>query len=63
MNDHQVQIIEKFSNSNYLLAYNENDDLGKIIKKAKKFKPEKYISNTDKMITIIEDFIDNDKKI
>ena len=59
MNDHQKQIIEKFSNAGYILAYNEGDDLGKIIEKSKEFKPKKYISNTDNMIKIITDFIDN----
>lgn len=60
INDHQVQIIEKFSTAKYLLAYNENDDLGKIIQQSKKFIPKKYISNTQKMIRVIENFIDND---
>lgn len=59
INDHQVQIIEKFSNAKYLLAYNENDDLGKIIQQSKKFTPKKYISNTKKMVSLIENFIDN----
>lgn len=58
MNDHQKQIIENFSKSGYILAYNENDDLGKIIKKSKKFKPKKYISNTKNVIDVISDYID-----
>lgn len=63
INDHQIQIIEKFSQAKYLLAYNEGDNLESVINKTKNFKPKKYISNTDKMISIIEDFIDNDNKI
>ena len=59
MNDHQVQIISKFSNDGLLLAYNENDDLGEVIKKSKTFKPKNYKSNTNNMINIIENFIDN----
>lgn len=59
MNNHQVQIIERFTNAGYILPYNEEDDLGKIIKKAKSFKPNKYNSNTDKMIKLISNFIDN----
>lgn len=57
INDHQKQIIDKFEKAGYLLSYNEGDDLGKIIKKAANFKPNKYISNTDNMIRIIRDFI------
>ena len=59
MNDHQKQIIEKFTKAGYILSYNENDDLGDILKNIKSFKPKKYISNTDKMIKLITNFIDN----
>ena len=59
INDHQVQIVNEFSKKGYILAYNEGDDLSEIIKKAKNFKPEKYVSNTDNLIKIIKDFIDN----
>ena len=59
INDHQVQIINKFSKLKYLLPYNEGDDLGKIIKKARKFTPNKYKSNTANMIKLITNYIDN----
>ena len=59
MNDHQVQIVNQFVKKNYILAYNEGDDLGKIIKKAKKFKPAKYKSNTNNIISIIGKFIND----
>ena len=57
-NDHQLQIIENFSNDGYILSLDNFDELDKILEKAMKFKPKKYVSNTDKMIKIIEDFID-----
>ncbi len=57
-NNHQLQIIENFSNDGYILGLNNFDDLGEKLKEAKKFKPKKYKSNTDNMIKIIEDFID-----
>ena len=63
INDHQVQIVDRFSESGYLLSYKDGDNLKDILTKAKKFKPKKYISNTDKMINIIENFIDNDTKV
>ena len=59
MNDHQVQIINEFAKAGYILAYNENDDLSKILKKAEKFKPNKYVSNTNNFVNMIKDFIDN----
>ena len=57
-NDHQIQIIENFSNDGYILGLDNFDELDKVLEKAKTFKPKKYVSNTDKMIKIIEDFID-----
>ena len=59
MNDHQLQIVSRFSEMGYILPYNEGDNLEEIIKKSKSFKPKKYVSNTDKMIKLIKDFIDN----
>ena len=57
INDHQVQIVDNFYNSGYILKYCEEDNLKEILKQAKKFKPKKYISNTDNFIKIIEKFI------
>ena len=59
MNDHQVQIIERFTDAGYILPLYENDDLGKVIKKSKTFKPNKYQSNTANMIKLISNYIDN----
>lgn len=58
-NDHQLQIIENFSKEGYILSYYENDDLSKIIKKSKNFKPKKFVSSKEKMIKIVKDYIDN----
>lgn len=57
INDHQVQIVDNFYSSGYILKYCEEDNLKEILKQAKKFKPKKYISNTDNFIKIIEKFI------
>ena len=59
MNNHQKDITNRFSEEGYILAYNEGDDLGKIIKDSKNFKPKKYLSNTKNMIKIITEYIDN----
>jgi UDP-N-acetylglucosamine transferase subunit ALG13 len=59
INDHQTQIINEFAKVGYILAYNENDKLEDILKKAKTFKPQKYVSNTNNLVEMIKDFIDN----
>lgn len=58
INDHQVQIVNEFSKAGYILAYNDGDSLEDIIKKVSKFKPVKYVSNTDNLVNMIKDFID-----
>ncbi len=59
INDHQVQIINEFARAGFILAYNDGDDLGDVLAKAKKFKPKKYVSNTENFINMIKEFIDN----
>ena len=59
MNDHQIQITENFSKKGYILPLYEIDDLGKVLKKVEKFKPNKFKSNTKNMIKLVSDFIDN----
>lgn len=57
INDHQVQIVDNFYKEGYILKYLEGDDLGELIKEAKKFSPKKYISNTDNVVKLISKFI------
>lgn len=57
-NDHQLQIIENFDKAGYILKLDDFDKLDKIIEKAEKFKPNKYKSNTNNMITLIDRYIE-----
>lgn len=59
MNNHQLQIVNNFSKKGYILPLYENDDLNKVLKQVKNFKPKKYKSNTKNMIKLIENYIDN----
>ena len=45
-NNHQLQIIENFSKHGYILALNDFDKLDDVLKKTKKFKPQKYRGNS-----------------
>ena len=58
-NDHQLQIIDNFSNAGYILKLENVDDIGKLIDEAKKFKPEKYISNQKNFSKLIANKIDS----
>ena len=59
INDHQKQIIEKFNDAGYIMGIEDLDKLEETLKKVSKFKPQKYISNTDNFIKVIEDFINS----
>ena len=59
VNDHQLEIIENFSNAGYILELKDFESLDKVLEKAKKFKPKKYESNTEKFVKILEEYIDN----
>lgn len=57
-NDHQLQIIENFDKEGYILRLDDFDKLDKTLDKAKKFIPNKYKSNTNNMITLVDKYIE-----
>lgn len=59
INDHQLQITENFALKKYILPLYEDDDLGEVLKKVEKFKPNKFKSNTKNFVKLLCDFIDN----
>ena len=58
-NNHQLEILNEFYNKGYILKLDNFNELPKILKKAKKFKPQKYTSNNAKFIKMLENYIDN----
>lgn len=59
VNNHQSEIIEEFEKEGYILKLDDFNDLQKTIKKAEKFKPKKFSSNNNKLLKMIEDYINN----
>jgi len=59
INDHQMQIVDNFSESGFIIPLYEFDKLDIALKKAKTFKAKKYKSNTSNMIKMIKNYIDN----
>lgn len=57
-NDHQLQILDNFKKAGYILTLDNFDRLDEVLKEVKKFKPEKYTSNTKNMISLIKKYID-----
>lgn len=58
-NDHQKQIIGEFAKQGYILELRDFNKLGKIIEKSKNFKPKKFESNTQNMIKLIGEYIED----
>lgn len=57
VDDHQKQLVEIFSEEGYTLELDENNNLNDLIKDIKKFKPKKYVSNTDNFINKLKEEI------
>ena len=58
-NDHQLQIVKEFTKLGYILNASNQRELENALKEIKKFEPKKYKSNNNKMINLIENYIDN----
>ena len=56
VDNHQEELVSIFAKEGYILELREDDKLGDLLSKIDKFKPKKYVSNTD-------NFIDNLKKL
>lgn len=57
-NDHQKEIVEEFVKKGYILTCNNLSKINETIEESKKFKPTKYESNNNQMISTIVDFIE-----
>lgn len=58
-NDHQLEVVKELSEKGYLIPLYEMKDIKKVLKQVENFHPEKYKSNTENMISLIENYIDN----
>lgn len=58
VNDHQKQIIENFDKTGYIIGVTNLDDLDKALKRVKDFKPKRFVSNTENMIKLVKEKIE-----
>lgn len=61
-NDHQLEIVQEFSEKDLIIPVHEMKELEEALKKAKKFKPSKYESNNKNMVKLISDYIDRNER-
>ncbi len=63
VNDHQKQIVKEFSEDGYILELRDFNKLGKMLEKAKSFRPKKFQSNTQNMVFLIDSYIQEDNHV
>ena len=59
VNDHQIQIVETFSNQGFIKGIKDVSELKETLREIDTFIQNKLESNTEHIINIIEDFIQN----
>ena len=59
VNDHQLDIVQSFDKLGYIIGITDISQLGDELQQIETFEPKKYIQNTGKIISIVQDFIDN----
>ncbi|MBU7540955.1 glycosyltransferase, partial [Levilactobacillus brevis] len=59
VDDHQVEIANKFSDKNYVIKCTNVDELVVAIKKSKSFEPRPFILNNEKFVDNIRNFIES----
>lgn len=57
VDDHQVELLEVFKEEGYVLELSEDNTLDGVYQEIKKFKPKKYVSNTENFIKQLKDEI------
>ena len=59
VNNHQEEIVKDFNSKGYIIGIENVEDLRQAIIKSKDFEPQKYQPNNQKMLEILENFIEN----
>ena len=59
VNNHQIQIARRFEQEGYVKYVMNMKNLGKTIKIMQKFEPKPYLNEKSNVISIIENYIDN----
>lgn len=62
-NDHQIEIIKKYSKEKYILELKDFEQIDRALKKARGFKPKKMHSNNDNFCTKLETYLKENEHI
>lgn len=59
VDDHQLEILNEFAKMNYIMPWYENVQLKSILSVVDDFTPSPYISNKEKIISYLTDYVDS----
>lgn len=59
VDDHQLELVNEFANLGYLLPWNENQRLEDVLKYAITFHPKKYLSQKEKIIQFLDNYLES----
>ena len=59
VNDHQLQIIKYYDDKGYIKGLSDVSELDESLKNINSFTPKKFVSNTQNILNIVSNYIDN----
>jgi len=59
IDDHQLEILQIFTNKNYIIPWNESDNLEVLLQQIKSFVPAVYSSDNKKIVDFLIEYIDS----
>jgi UDP-N-acetylglucosamine transferase subunit ALG13 len=59
IDDHQLEILNEFARSGYILPWHESDDLEQVLQKVNNFTPKVYNSQKEKILNFLQNYIDS----
>lgn len=57
--DHQLELVRVFVENGHILSWDEEKSLEMVVKEAETFQPKPFHSKKQKMLSLLEEFIDN----
>lgn len=62
-NDHQIQIVKKYAKEKYILELKDFNQIDRVLKKAKTFKPKKMVSNNKAFCSKLEEYLKKNEHV
>ena len=59
IDDHQLEILNEFAASGYILPWHEEDSLEDLLKEAVAFRPNPYVTQKEEILNYLQNYIDS----